>query len=97
MSHPVKEMLDKLSTFPRGSMFFGFCERAHELVAVLCPSAIRCVWNSEGVTCGEIGLKVVTLCMMFERVRKEMRGILPNPSALRDEGTVDLVSIHGGE
>jgi hypothetical protein len=55
MSHPVKEMLDKLSTFPRGSMFFGFCERAHELVAVLCPSAIRCVWVSEGVTCGEIG------------------------------------------
>jgi hypothetical protein len=35
--------------------------------------------------------------MMFERVRKEVRGILPDPSALRDEGTVDLVSIHGGE
>ncbi len=65
-------------------MFGGFFERAHELVAVLGPSAIRCVWIPECVSSGEIGLKVMTLCMMLERARKKMRGIFPHPGAFRD-------------
>ena len=78
-------------------MFGGFCERAHELVAVLGLLAIWCVWIPECVWSGEIGLKVMALCMMLERARKKMRGIFPHPGALRDEGTVDLVSVDSGE
>ena len=78
-------------------MFVGLCQRAHELVTILGPSAIWCVRIPECVSRGEIGLKVMTLCMMLEGARKEMREILPHPSVLRDEGTVDLVCIHCGE
>ncbi len=65
MGHSVKEMLHKSPTVPRGTVFVGFCERGHELVAVLGPSAIWCVWIPKCVSRGEIGLKIITLCRVF--------------------------------
>ncbi len=46
---PVKEMIDKSPTVPRGTVFVGFCECGHEWVAVLGPSAVWCLWVSGDV------------------------------------------------
>jgi hypothetical protein len=70
MGHSVKEMLDISPTVPRGTVFIGFSECGHEWVAVLGPSAVWYLRVPECVSRSEVGLKVVTLCMMIERIRE---------------------------